>query len=321
MVNQRQYRCLDCMDGGLATFYFDPNNQREVFTREQYVELDSLFRSHVRPCTAVCDCDKGLKMLQRETVVEVGPSKNRVKRPLFPRMEDIRRVALAEPPDTSFDPVALEHFHEPKEQVPMFSERVEPPEPSESPAPPQEQALRDEGWEPVAVARPNVYTVNLAKADALGSARRELHLGSATSRVASADCDVVGVAGELAFAQFSGLAPDLSTRPAGDSGVDFSFTVNGRLLTVDVKTARKPTFLFVKEADIERAAAVLVLARLEGDTVEFFGWEQRSTMAQAPVKDFGYGIRNHHLHHSKLRPMATLSALLARRTPNSPAEQ
>lgn len=123
--------------------------------------------------------------------------------------------------------------------------------------------------------------------------------------------DVLGAKGEIAFATWSGLPADTVVRPYGDKGIDFRFTVGGRTLTVDVKAARTPFNLFVKEHEISRCADILVLARVEEDEVWFLGWEHKSMMLVAPRKDFGKDIVNYYRHYSELRPMWQLKKLLA----------
>ena len=104
------YICKDCKDSGLSTFYYDSTAKRNVFTYAQYLELDRSYQSHVRPASAVCDCDKGMRLGRRETMVETGPRNHRRKVLLWPRMEDIRKLSgeIPEQLDLTFDPVALE---------------------------------------------------------------------------------------------------------------------------------------------------------------------------------------------------------------------
>ena len=49
--------------------------------------------------------------------------------------------------------------------------------------------------------------------------RHELHKRHSSSRPLSTDYELVGLMGEVAFAVFSGVSPDLSLRPEGDSGI------------------------------------------------------------------------------------------------------
>lgn len=116
--------------------------------------------------------------------------------------------------------------------------------------------------------------------------------------------DRIGAAGELAFGKLVGVDVDARTLPSGDGGVDF---VVSWYVTIDVKTARVPAYLLVKEADIDRPVDIYVLARyIDDETVEFLGWQTRSVMKRQPVRDFGYGIRSHYMAQEHLRPMSEL---------------
>jgi hypothetical protein len=133
-------------------------------------------------------------------------------------------------------------------------------------------------------------------------ARAALHAGHASSRPLSDDHENVGLAGEFEFGRFCGQMPDLSERPAGDKGVDFVVPL---LYTVDVKTARKASNL-IHEASKPLAADIYVLAEHIGDDARLLGWAWRSTLAAAPVKDFGHGIENRYIPREMLRPMEEL---------------
>jgi hypothetical protein len=133
-------------------------------------------------------------------------------------------------------------------------------------------------------------------------ARAALHAGHASSRPLSEDYENVGLAGEFAFGRFCGQMPDLSERPAGDQGVDFVIPL---LYTVDVKTARKANNL-IHEASKPLTADIYVLAEHSGDDARLLGWAWRSTLAAAPVKDFGHGIDNRYIPRENLRAMEEL---------------
>jgi hypothetical protein len=133
-------------------------------------------------------------------------------------------------------------------------------------------------------------------------ARAALHAGHASSRPLSEGYENVGLAGEFAFGRFCGQMPDLSERPAGDQGVDFVIPL---LYTVDVKTARKANNL-IHEASKPLTADIYVLAEHIGDDARLLGWAWRSTLAAAPVKDFGHGIDNRYIPRENLRAMEEL---------------
>lgn len=132
--------------------------------------------------------------------------------------------------------------------------------------------------------------------------RSRTHARHASRRALGPDYDLVGVAGEMAFARQFELAIDQGVHPAGDRGVDF-VTPAG---TVDVKTYRRPLNL-LREAG-KQHADILVLARFDDKTgeAELVGWEYDSEMRACPVKDFGFGVKNHYRAAEQLRPIAEL---------------
>lgn len=143
----------------------------------------------------------------------------------------------------------------------------------------------------------------------LARERTGLHRGQSSCRPLSRDYDLVGLAGEKAFEDASGLSMDRSARPAGDGGSDFNVHVGMRL---DVKTARRPICLLVEKGHVD--ADIYVLARYDEATqsAELLGWTWAGKVLAAPVRDFGRGIINHYIPREKLRPM---SALLQRLQP------
>lgn len=128
--------------------------------------------------------------------------------------------------------------------------------------------------------------------------------------------DTLGAAGELAFEKWSGLKADKRVLPNGDSHIDFTMTVKGRKLSIDVKTAKKPYHLLVKKHEVMASSDILVLAGEESEAtgqninVWFLGWEHKSMMQIMPCRDFGKGIDNFYRHYSELRPMWQLRKLL-----------
>ena len=144
-----------------------------------------------------------------------------------------------------------------------------------------------------------------ANREDLAAKRHRLHEGQKSSRPLSRDYELVGLAGEYAFAEAYGLSVDETERPGGDSGSDF--VVNG--ITIDIKTARKAYNLIVEEGKIK--ADIYVLAQYEGDTdATLLGWATRRQVSMAPTKDFGYGINNHYISKGLLSPMPGLKRLL-----------
>jgi hypothetical protein len=124
--------------------------------------------------------------------------------------------------------------------------------------------------------------------------------------------DIIGLAGEVAFAKRYGLKPDLTIRPEGDKNIDFKIEIDGtRIATIDVKTAQKAFNLLVKEWEIQKCSDVLVLCEyFKNESIMFVGWATRKMMQGQPIKIFSsLNIPNHYLHRSKLKPMSELDAV------------
>jgi hypothetical protein len=126
------------------------------------------------------------------------------------------------------------------------------------------------------------------RAERIARARRATHVAHGNYRapigaISGLDADTVGIAGEIAFADATGLALDDSARPFGDNGIDFVCVIG----TVDVKTARKPYNLIVPQAT-PHFADVYVLAYYDDDTrrATLLGWEYVERVRKAPVRKF-----------------------------------
>jgi hypothetical protein len=144
----------------------------------------------------------------------------------------------------------------------------------------------------------NALIVNIAER------RAAIHAGHASSRPLSDGYENVGLAGEVAFGMFCGQCPDFSERPGGDKGIDFVVPL---LYTVDVKTARNAGNL-IHEAGKKMPADIYVLAEYgEDGAASLVGWEWRQRLMAAPTKDFGYGIVNHYIQRTALRPMGDMA--------------
>ena len=144
----------------------------------------------------------------------------------------------------------------------------------------------------------------------LVKARTSIHNNHQSQRILSKDHDKVGLSGEFAFGEFSGLWPDTRSLEAGDCGIDFTVDLG---FTVDVKTCRKPKNLIHKQG--KPFADIFVLAKYDDETekAELLGWEWGAILKKAPVRDFGYGIINHYIAAKDLRPMQSLRQRLVRR--------
>ncbi len=139
--------------------------------------------------------------------------------------------------------------------------------------------------------------------------REEIHENHSSSRPLSEDYERVGMAGEFAFGQFSGLMPDVEIRPGGDGGIDFTIGVR---FTVDVKTARKPSNLIHEIG--KPFADIFVLAKYddEAGTATLLGWCHGSDLQTAPTRDFGFKVINHYIPAGDLKPMSMLKKRLIR---------
>ena len=137
--------------------------------------------------------------------------------------------------------------------------------------------------------------------------RNELHKNHESQRVLSEKHNEVGMAGEFSFGEFCGLWPDTESKPGGDGGIDFTVPLK---FTVDVKTARKPGNLIHEQG--KPVADIYVLAGYDdqSEKATLLGWQWGATLAAAPVRDFGYGVINHYIPQSQLRPMSELQARL-----------
>lgn len=155
-----------------------------------------------------------------------------------------------------------------------------------------------------------LWIVTDAESDPIGKARQSTHRTNTTERFYDDENleNKIGAKAEIAFGRLSGIPVDTNSYLTGDGNVDFKVLFRDKVLTVDVKGARNPLYLFVKEKDIDNCATILVLAEVLGDEVMFLGWATRKMMRASPVRDFGYGIRNHYLPASNLRSMFDLIA-------------
>lgn len=128
---------------------------------------------------------------------------------------------------------------------------------------------------------------------------------AATNNAIVADCDDIGIRGEMAFGEFCGLCPDLSVGKS-DGGVDFVVPL---LYTIDVKAAKGRRNLIYR-ADKPLNADIYVLADVEGGKATLAGWAWKSQLERAEVRDLGHGKDSRFLPREQLRPMSDLEARL-----------
>jgi hypothetical protein len=81
--------------------------------------------------------------------------------------------------------------------------------------------------------------------------------------------DVIGMAGERAFAAWSGVPARNEDFPAGDPGWDFE--VDG--WRIDIKTARKPLNILVNATKPVCSDIVVMYRYLDDKPAEFVAWE------------------------------------------------
>lgn len=125
--------------------------------------------------------------------------------------------------------------------------------------------------------------------------------------------DIIGVAGEYAFANRYGFKVDEVIRPEGDNHVDFKIKVlsDNKYITFDVKTATKAYNLLIKEWEIDKCADVLILADYNNGDPIFIGWESRKEMKLQPKKVFSsLGIMNYYKPANELQPMDRLDVFI-----------
>jgi len=166
----------------------------------------------------------------------------------------------------------------------------------------------------------------VAQAERIGRARQGLHeeFGNdwnAENRFYddSAKTNIIGMYGEVGFARLFDLPVDESLRPDGDNGVDFTmyldFGTGIRETVVDVKTAKYPKYLLVREHEIDYPIDVFVLCKYArfDRRLEYLGWTFEETMRQQPIKDYGgYGIMSYGMLASELYDMSKFEEAVKR---------
>jgi len=137
--------------------------------------------------------------------------------------------------------------------------------------------------------------------------RRDEHRRSNPKRTQySAGHDIVGAAGEIAFAREFGYSVDNILRQGGDTA-DFITPVG----KVDIKTARKAYALIVKKGS--RVSNVVILAQYheKSRTATLIGWEWGSIVKKAPIRRMRPELpENHFIVATELRPIDELKQLI-----------
>lgn len=140
--------------------------------------------------------------------------------------------------------------------------------------------------------------------------RKALHDGYVGKPQILPNRDVIGAAGEKAFADRYGLPMDTTARPHGDGGRDFT----GPIGRIDVKTSPTPGNIIVRTCDGHKLAEAVVLAKFipESQTAVLLGWATRAEVLSGSVRDFGYNGPCYAYPRHKLRPMpATIEGFTA----------
>jgi hypothetical protein len=130
--------------------------------------------------------------------------------------------------------------------------------------------------------------------------RETTHDGLITQRKLSKDYDLIGAAGEFSFREWLGSTPiEKSTKR------NVNMVVNGK--TINVLTARKPTWLIVEKGKVK--ADFYVLAQYDDATerARLLGWTTKASVLAGYVRDYGgHNILSHGVDRRDLFPMDEL---------------
>ena len=145
-----------------------------------------------------------------------------------------------------------------------------------------------------------------------GIERSRKHIGQASRRLWCGDeysHDIIGCAGERAFAERYGVRRVKVEGSGGDPGYDF-FPEDTGGFTVDIKTTPTKANLQVPVGEVTADIYVMGLYSKETDSVEVLGWYHGSLVKGLPSRDFGVGVQTHYIWHTKLKPMRELELWL-----------
>ena len=139
------------------------------------------------------------------------------------------------------------------------------------------------------------------------TARPAIHEGQASDRPLSDGEEEIGLAGEIAFARWAEVEPDLTLRPNGRCSVNFR--INGK--QINVSTARTPTDLRVERQKTKADIYVLYAYREQTRDARAIGWASKEEVQRAPIRDAGgMGIKSHTIPPQLLHPMPELRQVL-----------
>lgn len=125
------------------------------------------------------------------------------------------------------------------------------------------------------------------RAESIAAQRKTANRWSDTNEGISRDADLLGVAGEVAFATCFGLPHDRIHAIGAKVNRDGQFVVAGE--RVKVQTSYTPGHLLVQTTKVR--AAIYVLARMDRTTREatLIGWATKGEVLAAPVLDLSKG--------------------------------
>lgn len=148
------------------------------------------------------------------------------------------------------------------------------------------------------------FTVDIAAAQAVALLRQEGKEHYASRNVMTDQHDELGVMGELAFAEFSGIPIDASQQKKGDNGVDFHIS-----LTVDVKCSSSPRTLYVSEGKV-RASLYVLAYKCSPTEINLLGWMWGYKVVQYKPQMTKYDVMAHSVPAGDLHSMSSLRQLL-----------
>ena len=131
-----------------------------------------------------------------------------------------------------------------------------------------------------------------------------------THRPLSDGYELVGLFGEYAWEVRFGDKVDMTPRPGGDGGKDYTIELwtgtEFRVFPVDIKTAQKPYNLLVEQGKC-LLDTIYVLAGSDKKSGWLVGWEWGQSLIQVEPRTFGnHKVRNHYIHSTRLRKIEEL---------------
>ena len=86
--------CEDCGDSGMARFYYQPADERIVYTGHEAMGLVEKELLPLRIGHAICDCPRGIND-QKRSITTVNRNNNDRAMYVFPRFETIRSISAS----------------------------------------------------------------------------------------------------------------------------------------------------------------------------------------------------------------------------------